>query len=266
MTTKLVEVKPAKYVSFADGFKQTLAMAQRALIRMWRTPEQSLDVLLMPIIFTVMFTYIFGGAISGNVKSYLPIIIPGIIVQTVISASIVTGVNLREDMDKGVFDRFRAMPIARIAPLAGALMADLLRYIVATSITLITGYFMGFRPKSFGGVLLAIALVTFTAWCVSWIFAFAGLKARSAAAVNGISMMIMFPLTFLSNAFVDPKTMPSWLQKFVEANPLSHLITAVRELLNQGHIGQQVVYTLVGALIIVAIFMPLCLREYMKKS
>ena len=134
----------------AAAVRQSFTMAYRGLVKVRRTPEQLFDVTLMPIVFTVMFTYIFGGAIAGDVGSYLPIIIPGILVQTVITTSVVTGIQLREDMDKGVFDRFRSLPIARIAPLAGALLADTVRYAIATAITFTVGIVMGLRPA--GGV------------------------------------------------------------------------------------------------------------------
>src|SRR6476620_7245432 len=133
-------------ISLQQSFANTLTMAYRGLLKIKHNPEQLFDVVIQPVIFTFMFTYIFGGAISGDVKSYLPIIIPGILVQTVITASIVTGTQLREDMDKGVFDRFKSLPIARIAPLSGALLADVVRYGIATTITFVMGYLMGYRP------------------------------------------------------------------------------------------------------------------------
>src|SRR3954465_13865987 len=138
--------KLRNYTSFGQTIRNSLTMAYRGILKIRRTPEQLFDVTLQPIIFTLMFTYIFGGAISGDVVSYLPVIIPGILVQTVITTSIVTGVQLREDMDKGVFDRFKSLPIARIAPLAGALLADSVRYALGTIITFTVGYCMGYRP------------------------------------------------------------------------------------------------------------------------
>ncbi len=247
--------------------QNTLTMAWRGLLKIRRTPEQLIDVTLQPIIFTVMFTYIFGGAIAGDVQSYLPIIILGILVQTVITTSVVTGVQLREDMDKGVFDRFRSLPIARIAPLSGALLADTLRYTIATTITFVVGFVMGFRPAGgLGAVVAAALLVIACSWAISWIFAFFGVIARSASSVQGISMLVLFPLTFLSNAFVPADTMPSWLQWFVDINPVSHLVTAVRDLVNSGTVGSDLVVSLIGAAVIVAIFAPLTVRAYMRKA
>jgi ABC-2 type transport system permease protein len=266
-------IKPAAYrelknkTSFSQSVKNSFTMAYRGLLKIKRTPEQLFDVTLQPIIFTLMFTYIFGGAISGDVKSYLPVIIPGILVQTVITTSIVTGVQLREDMDKGVFDRFKSLPIARIAPLAGALLADTIRYTIATVLTFTMGYIMGYRPEGgLGYVVLAGLLVIVCSWAISWIFAFFGVIARTASSVQGISMLALFPLTFLSNAFVPVDTMPNWLQWFVKINPISHLITAVRNLTNTGTAGSDLIISLIGAAIIVAIFAPLTVKAYMRRT
>ncbi|WP_409345377.1 ABC transporter permease [Paenibacillus sp. MBLB4367] len=255
------------YTSFGQSVRNSLTMAYRGLLKLRRTPEQLFDVTLQPIIFTLMFTYIFGGAISGDVQSYLPVIIPGILVQTVITTSIVTGVQLREDMDKGVFDRFKSLPIARIAPLAGALLADTIRYTIATVLTFTMGYIMGYRPDGgFDHVAIAAVLVIFCSWAISWIFAFFGVIARTASSVQGISMIVLFPLTFLSNAFVPVKTMPGWLQWFVNINPISHLVSAVRDLANSGTVGWDLVISLIGAAVIVAIFAPLTVQAYMRRT
>ncbi|MBL0885971.1 ABC transporter permease [Myceligenerans indicum] len=251
----------------AAAARQSVAMAWRGLVKIRRTPEQLFDVTLQPIIFTLMFTYIFGGAIAGSVQDYLPTIIPGILVQTVITTSVVTGTQLREDMDKGVFDRFRSLPIARIAPLAGALLADSVRYLIATTLTIVMGLIMGWRPG--GGVLAVVGaglLVMFVAWAVSWIWAFVGMIARTASSVQGISMLIMFPLTFLSNAFVPADTLPGWLRSFVQVNPVSHLVTAVRELTGTGTATSEVTWTLVGAALVVVVLAPLAVRAYMRKA
>ncbi|WP_348788326.1 ABC transporter permease [Leifsonia sp. NPDC080035] len=255
------------HVSLSQTLANTLTMARRGLLKIKRTPEQLFDVTLQPIIFTLMFALLFGGAIAGNVQNYLPALIPGILAQTVITTSVVTGVQLREDMDKGVFDRFKSMPIARIAPLSGALLADTLRYAIATAITFITGFFMGYRPAAgLGFVILAGLLVIVSAWAISWIFAFFGVIARTAGSVQGISFLVLFPLTFFSNAFVPVDTMPDWLQSFVNVNPVSHLVTAVRDLANNGTFGADGWWALLGAAVIVAVFAPLTVRAYMRKA
>jgi len=252
--------------SVHDTINQTMAMAWRATKKMRRNPEQFFDVTIQPLLFTAMFAYIFGGAISGSVKDYLPIIIPGILAQTALTACMATGIQLREDMDKGVFDRFKSLPIARIAPLAGPAVADLLRYATAATLTIAVGIAMGYRP---GGGVLGVAggwLLTIVAgWSLAWIFTWLGTVARSAQAVQGISMMIMFPLTFLSNAFVPSSTLPGWLRAFVNVNPVSHVVTAVRDLLNEGQVTAQVGWALLGCFAVAAIFGPLSVRSYSRK-
>jgi ABC-2 type transport system permease protein len=257
----------SKRPTAAQTIQQSLTMAYRGLLKVRYTPEQLVDVTIQPILFTLMFTYLFGGAISGNVENYLPIIIPGILAQSILTGAITIGVQLREDMDKGVFDRFRSLPISRIAPLAGALLADTIRYAIVTILTFTMGYIMGYRPVAgIEGVLLISILVIAFAWCISWIFAFAGVTGRSASGVQGVSMMILFPLTFMSNAFVPVETLPSGLKWFVQFNPVSHLVTAIRELLNQNVIGTDFWLTIVGGLVVLAIFIPLTVRAYMRKA
>jgi len=205
--------------TITETVSQTLIMAWRALKKMRRNMEQFFDVTIQPLLFTAMFAYLFGGAISGNVHSYLPLLIPGIVAQTVLTTCMSTGVNLREDMEKGVFDRFKAMPISRIAPLAGPMVADLVRYLIAAGLTIVTGVIIGYRPGGgVLGVLGAMVLAIFTGWALAWIFTWIGTIARSARAVQGMSMMILFPLTFLSNAFVPVTSLPGWLAAFVKIN------------------------------------------------
>ena len=258
-------VLPAR-PSLRDTVHQSLAMAWRATKKMRRNPEQFFDVTIQPVLFTAMFAYIFGGAISGSVADYLPLIIPGILAQTALTASMATGTQMREDMDKGVFDRFKSLPIARIAPLAGPMLADLIRYGTAATITILVGLAMGYRPGGgFLGVLAGWALTIFAGWALSWIFCWLGTVARSAQAVQGIGMMIMFPLTFLSNAFVPMDTLPGWLEAFVKINPVSHVVTAVRDLMNDGNLTGEVGWALLGCTVVVVIFAPLAVRSYSRK-
>src|ERR1700742_165277 len=252
--------------SIAETVAQTFSMAWRALKKMRRNPEQFFDVTLQPLRFTAMFAYIFGGAISGNVHSYLPLLIPGIVAQTVLTTCMSTGVQLREDMEKGVFDRFKALPMARIAPLAGPMVADLVRYLIAAGLTFVTGVIIGYRPGGgVPGVLGAIALAIFTGWALAWIFTFIGTIAKSARSVQGMSMLILFPLTFLSNAFVPVSSLPGWLAAFVKVNPVSHLVSATRALANQGTISAEVGWTVLAGLVVIAIFAPLSVRSYRKQ-
>ncbi len=266
MSTTLVPHQTQSGVSLADTVTQTFTMAGRALKKMRRNPEQFFDVTIQPLLFTAMFAYIFGGAISGDVTQYLPLLIPGMIAQTTLTTCMATGVQLREDMDKGVFDRFKSLPIARIAPLAGPMVADLVRYITATVLTMGTGIAMGYRPG--GGVLgvtAAILLAIVAGWSMAWIFTLAGTLARSAQSVQGISMLILFPLTFLSNAFVPVESLPGWLAAFVRVNPVSHVVSAVRDLANQGAVTSEVAWALLGCAVVVAIFAPLSVQAFRRR-
>ena len=265
-TTIVADRRLSVRPSLQDTVRQTFAMAWRALLKMRRNPEQFFDVTLQPILFTAMFAYVFGGAVAGSVKDYLPFMIPGILAQTALTASMATGTQMREDMDKGVFDRFKSLPIARIAPLAGPMMADLLRYGIAATITIVVGLAMGYRPG--GGVTGVVAgwlLTVFAGWSLSWIFAWLGTVARSAQAVQGIGMMIMFPLTFLSNAYADPATMPGWLRAFVNVNPVSHVVTAVRNLMNDGNVTAEVGWAVLACALVVAVCAPMAVRSYSRK-
>ena len=249
--------------TIADTLSQTLFMAWRTLKKMRRNPEQFFDVALQPLLFTAMFAYVFGGAISGNVQKYLPLMIPGIVAQTVLTTCMATGVQLREDLDKGVFDRFKSLPIARIAPLAGPMTADLVRYLIAGGLTFVMGVIIGYRPGGGAlGVLGAIALSIFTGWSLAWIFTWFGTIAKNARSVQGLSMMILFPLTFLSNAFVPVGTLPTGLADFVKINPVSHLVSATRDLANNAVISSEVGWTLLAGLVVIAVFAPLSVRGY----
>jgi ABC-2 type transport system permease protein len=253
-------------ITLGETVRQTMTLAWRATMKMRRNPEQFFDVTLQPILFTAMFAFIFGGAITGDVASYLPLLIPGTLAQVTLTACMATGVQLREDMDKGVFDRFKSLPIARIAPLAGPMVADLLRYAIAATLTFTMGLLMGYRPG--GGVLGVVAgavVAVVAGWSLAWVFTWVGTIARSAQSVQGISMMIMFPLTFLSNAFVPVETLPSWLVGFVQVNPVSHVVSAVRALANTGAATAEVGWALLGCAVVVAIFAPLSVASFRRR-
>lgn len=271
LTTGLTVTDPADVdlparVSLADTLSQTLTLAWRATMKMRRSMEVMFDVTIQPLVFTGMFAYIFGGAISGDVGSYLPLIIPGLIGQTVLTACVATGVQLRTDMDTGVFDRFKVLPIARIAPLAGPMVADLLRYFIASALTFAVGIAIGYRPGGgVPGVAGAILLAMLAGWSLAWIFTFFGILGRNAQAVQGISLLVMFPLTFLSNAFVPTDTMPGPLRAFAEVNPVSLVITAIRDLANDGALTGDVGWALLGCAVVIAIFAPLSVRAFNRK-
>ncbi|HIH01410.1 TPA: ABC transporter permease [Thermoplasmata archaeon] len=261
-----VRRKLKNHVTLRMTLSNSMTMAYRNLLLIRRTPQQLFDVTIQPILFTLLFAFLFGGAISGSVSAYLPIIIPGILAQTALTACMATGVQLREDMEKGVFYRFKSMPIARIASLTGPLLADVVRYAIAVSLTFAMGYLLGFRWASIEGALIGGVLVVFCSWCLSWIFALLGVMVKTAQTVQGISVAVLFPLGFLSGAFVETSTLPSWLQDFVNINPLTYVVSAVRELFNQGTIGGEFWLSILMSTAVVVIFAPLTLWAYMRKT
>lgn len=265
-TAPPVSDTPRNAQPFSAALAQSMTMTFRGLLKIKHNPQQMFDVIVLPIVFTVMFSTIFGGAIVGDVDNYLPLLIPGVLVQVAVAASVVTGVQLREDLDKGVFDRFKSLPIARIAPLAGALSANAFRYVVATVITVGVGVAMGYRPNDPAGLALACLLVVTVAFTLSWIFALVGVLLDKASTVQGVSMLVLMPITFVSNALVPIDTMPAWMRTIAGANPVSHLVSAVRGLADGTDAGLQVAYTLIGAAVVLAVFVPVTLRVYMAKT
>jgi oleandomycin transport system permease protein len=247
--------------------RHSLALAKRSLIKTMRTPEALIDVTLQPAIFLVIFVYIFGGAVAGDTQTYLQFLLPGILAQTIATGAIAIGVNLNTDMEKGIFDRFKSLPIPRSAPLVGSVFGDVVRYVIVTVVTLAIGYLMGFRiltdPLSaIAGCLLAVVF----ALSLSWVSVFVGMKVRTPGAVQGIMFLIIMPLSFASNVFVPAGSLPSWMQSFVEWNPLTHLVAAMRGFFLGTPMGNSLVYTLLWCLGLVVVFMPLALRAYRKKA
>jgi ABC-2 type transport system permease protein len=217
--------------------------------------------------FTLMFTYLFGGALAGSTGEYLQFLLPGILVQTVVFITIYTGFGLNTDVTKGVFDRFRSLPIWRPAALVGALLGDAARYTMASAVVIVLGLVLGFRPAGgIVGVLLSVALLLVFSFSLSWIWTMLGLILRTPNSVMGVSMMILFPLTFVSNIFVEPQTMPSWLQAIVGANPITHLVTAVRGLMHGTVTAGQIGWVLLISGVLVAVFAPLTMHLYGNKK
>ena len=201
-----------------------IAFGWRGMLKVRHVPEQLLDVTITPVMFVLMFTYLFGGAISGSTGEYLDYILPGILVMSVLFTTVYSGVSLNTDLTKGVVDRFRTLPIARPAPLIGALLGDAVRYLVAGTVIIVLGLILGFRPSAgFPGVAAALGITILFAFALSWVFTTLGLIMRTPSAVMNAGFMGIFPLTFLSNVFVDPETLPSGLEAFVEVNPISIL-------------------------------------------
>src|SRR5689334_16958489 len=247
--------------------RQAVVLARRSLIKTWRTPEALIDVTLQPIIFLALFTYIFGGAIAGGSQdAYLQFLLPGLLGQTIAMASVSLGQNLNADIEKGVFDRFRSLPIGRSAPLVGAVLADLVRYVILFVVMISVGTVMGFDPTSWAGVLASLALAMGFALCFGWISVYVGMIVRTPGAVQGIMFLLIFPLAFGSNVFVQTETLPGWLQAFVKVNPISHLVGAVRGLMVGGPVASDLMWTLVWMAILLVVFFPLALRAYRRRA
>ncbi|MCZ2262224.1 ABC transporter permease [Isoptericola sp. QY 916] len=246
-----------------SALSMTLTFGWRALLKIKHVPEQLFDVLVSPVIFTLMFTYLFGGALAGSTSAYIQFLLPGILVQTIVIVTVYTGYTLNTDITKGVFDRFRSLPIWRPAPIVGALLGDTVRYSIASVMTIGLGLILGFRPDGGGvGVVLGVLLLLVFAFSLSWIFTILGLLLRTPNAVMGVSMMVLMPLTFASNIFVDPSTMPAALQRFVEINPVTHLVTAVRGLMAGTPDGGEIVWVLVASVVLTAVFGPITMHLY----
>jgi oleandomycin transport system permease protein len=250
------------------ALRHSLVLAKRNLIGVMRNPEALLDVTLQPMIFIAMFTYIFGGAIAnGSQHDYLQYLLPGVLAQSIAFGAVAIGVNLNTDISKGVFDRFRSLPISRSAPLVGAVLADIVRYALLATVTLGFGYILGFRATTSPfEVLAAVAIAIAFALCLSWASVFIGMVARTPGSVQGIVFLIMFPLTFGTSTFVPVDTMPGWLQSFTDVNPLTHLIGTLRGLMLGGPVQTHLLWTLLSMVVLLAVFVPLALRAYRRRA
>jgi ABC-2 type transport system permease protein len=242
------------------------AFAWRGLLKLRRQPEQLFDVIVTPIMFTVLFTYMFGNALTGSTGAYLQFLLPGILVQTVVFTSIYAGLNLNTDISKGVFDRFRSMPIWRPAPIVGAIAGDTVRYTASSLIVLSVGLAMGYRPEAgLGGVLVAIGLLNLFAVGLSWVFVVLGLLVRSPSTMMTLSWMLLMPLTFASNIYVDPATMPGWLQAIVAVNPVALVTNAVRDALSCVFAAPTIALALGAPVLITALVGPLAMALYRRE-
>ncbi|EMA36906.1 ABC transporter permease [Halococcus hamelinensis] len=244
----------------------SLALGWRALLKIKHVPFQLLDVTAFPLMFTLLFTFLFGGALAGSPQQYIQFLLPGILVQSIVFITVYTGVGLNTDIDKGLFDRFQSLPIWQPAPLVGALLGDVLRYSMAAVMVVGLGVVLGFRPRAgIIGVVLALALVLIFAFSVSWIWVLAGLLVDTPESVMTASFLVLFPLTFVSNIFVNPATMPSWLQTVVSVNPVTHLTDASRGLMHGNVALMDVTWVLIASALIVVVFAPLSLYMYRKE-
>ena len=251
----------------AGAVSAALTFGWRGMLKVKHVPEQLVDVTITPVMFTLMFTYLFGGAIEGSTGAYLDYILPGVLVMSVLFTTVYSGIALNTDLTKGVVDRFRSLPIWRPAPLLGALLGDSVRYLVAGTVIIVLGLVLGYSPGAGApGVLAALALVVVFSFGLSWVFTTLGLLLRSPNAVMNTGFMAIFPLTFLSNVFVDPETLPSALEAFVDVNPISILATASRGLMEGDPVGGEIAIVLGTAALLTAVFGPLTMRLYRTRS
>ncbi|MER6008556.1 ABC transporter permease [Nonomuraea angiospora] len=247
--------------------RHSLALARRSVLKTLRTPEQLLDVTLQPIIFVLIYVFLLGGAVSGSTHDYLQFLLPAILVQTVLFGGMATGVSLNTDIKKGVFDRFRSLPIGRSAPLIGSMLGDLIRYLVAVVVLLGFGFALGFRAQTGPLEVLAACLLTvFFAFCVSWAFVLLGVLMREPGGVQGMAFMVLFPLTFGTSMITPKSTLPGWLQAWLDINPVNHAMNASRALMLGGPTGASVWWTLASGALFLAVFAPLAVAAYRRRA
>ena len=262
--------------SLALALSDGAVVAKRNVIKIKRLPEILIWTLISPIMFVVLFAYVFGGAIDVRGTTYREYLIAGVFAQTVLFGSTFTGAGLAEDMTKGIIDRFRSLPMARSAVLVGRTASDIVYNSASIFVMSITGLLVGWRIhtgviEAAGGFLLLLLF----AYAVSWIMAYVGLKVSGVEVVNNVSFMFIFPLTFIANTFVPIETLPGPLKVFAEWNPVSTVAQAVREAFgNTGgapvpdawSLQNPILYTLIWAAVIVAIFVPLSTHQYNKAA
>lgn len=272
-----VLLRPEELPQPASAASASLTYGWRALLKIKHIPEQLFDVTVFPIMMTVMMTYVFGGSIGTAVAdvdaggdavgAYVQWLIPGVFAQTLVMITMYTGLTLNRDISKGVFDRFRSLPTWRPAQLVGALLGDQVRYTIAGVIILTVGFIMGFRPAGgLTGVLAAFVLLLVFSFCLSWVWTTVALLMRTEQAAMGVSMFIMMPLTFVSNIFAPTESMPGPVRAFAEVNPVSTVVSCIRELMDGTLDLGSVTMVLIYCAVLVAIFGPISMFIYNRKS
>ena len=263
LATAVIQVeRPAE----PGALSNALAFGWRAVLKFKHVPEQLFDLVMTPIMFTLLFTFVFGGALAGSTKQYVQVFLPGILVQTVIFNSVYSGMGLSTDLGKGLFDRFRSLPIWSLAPFAGLMVGDVLRHLIASLIILSIGMLLGYRPEAgVVGVLAAFALLLVIGFGIGWVFLVLGLVMRTPNTVMTMGFTGIMPLVFASNIMVDPTTMPGWLRVFVDINPVSLMTTAMRGLMNGGVTVEQLGLALLAPLLLTVVLAPLTLWLYRRR-
>ena len=251
----------------AGALAASATFGWRALLKIKHEPKQLTDVIAIPVVFTVLFTYIFGGAIGGTPGHYLTTLLPGTLVMGITACTMYGGARLAQDVTTGVFDRFRSLPVWRGALVLGGLLSDAGRYLLAAAIVVTLGVIIGYRPDGGApGVIAAVALVVAFGLALSWVFAAIALFVRDPATVMSLGLVVTIPPTFASNIFVQPRTMPGWLQAFVKVNPISHLAEAARDLMNNtSGAGGPAAWSLIATAAITLVFAPITLHLYSKQ-
>jgi len=250
----------------AVAVRNTATLAWRTLVQIKHNPFELLDFSVQPIMFLVLFTYVFGGAISGSTGDYLKFGLAGIIVQNLLFATLNTGVGLNTDISKGVFDRLRSLPISRFSPLAGRIVADAVKQAWAITLLLVVGTVLGFRIATGPAEVLGMyALLLVFAFAASWMSVLVAMLVSTPEKVQIFGFVLLFPLTFASNAFAPTATMPGWLQAWVKVNPVSILADAVRGLLNGGPVATPVTQSVIWAGILLVVFAPLSVWAFRRR-
>jgi ABC-2 type transport system permease protein/oleandomycin transport system permease protein len=245
----------------------TVVIAERNLIRLPRAPELLLAFTVQPIMFVLLFRYVFGGAIVTPGYSYADYLIPGIIVQNIAFGGFVTALGLNEDLHKGLIDRFRSLPMSRSAVLAGRTLADVVTNALSATILTITGLLIGFSfHTGAGDVIAGFGLLLLFGYAFSWVFAFLGMLVKSPEAANSVGFIAVFPLTFISSAFVPVQSMPSALRAFAEINPFTLIVDAMRALWLGAPAGNNIWGAIVWSLAILAVFAPLAVARYRRAA
>jgi oleandomycin transport system permease protein len=253
-------------VSPAEGIRQTLTLAWRTIVQVRHNPWELGDFSIQPIMFVLLFTYVFGGAIAGSTGEYLTFALPGIIVMNMLFVTMYVGMGLNTDLTKGVFDRLRSLPIARWAPLAGRIMADQVKQAWSIALLLTVGAILGFRiGTSFMGLIGAVALLLVFALAFSWVSVLVGVIAKDPEHVQIFGFTALFPVTFVSNAFVETDTLPGWLQAWVKVNPVTKLSDATRGLLVGGPVAEPLMASLIWAVVIAGVFVPLAMWAFKRR-
>jgi ABC transporter DrrB family efflux protein len=250
--------------SLAMTFSDTLVLARRNLLRIPRQPDLLIAYTVQPVMFVLLFVYVFGGAIQTPGFDYVDFLMPGIIVQSIAFGGFVTALGLSEDVQKGLIDRFRSLPMSRGAVLAGRTSSDILLNCLSLAVLFAVGFVAGFnfQDTDVGSVLLGILLLLVFGYAFSWIFALVGLFSSSPETANSIGFTAIFPLTFASSAFVPAESMPDGLQQFAEANPFTTVVDAVRHLWLGTPANSDVWMAFIWCAVLIAIFAPLAIRRY----